>query len=171
MTIRDIQADFSYTSTGPSTSIVGAAGTYLAPNSYDTGPLGGFLTELTAADTQLTGNLNAFRELGGGERVWLCVDWVIAPVGGTTIDMQLITSASSQLSNPNTIIDLTAVPTASFSKGYRQIAALPRTLNWLQWLGVQAVTTGAYTAGAFIAFLAKDIDSVDYGAASGYSIK
>jgi hypothetical protein len=177
MTIRDLQADFSNQGAGaPSTSIVGAAGTYVAGNSYDTSPLGAYLTELAAGDTQLSGNLNAGRDLGGGERIWLCIDWVTAPVGGTTIDMQLITSATSALGTPTVMLDFTALPTASFAavqggKGFRQIQALPRSANYLQWLGVQAITTGSYTAGAFIAFLAKDLDSVVQGYASGFSVK
>lgn len=171
MTIRDLQADFSNTGAAASTSIVGVAGTYIAPNSYDTSPLGAFLTEVSANDTQLSANVNTYRELGGGERIWLCIDWVTAPTGGTTVDMQLITSASSSLSGPVVMIDFTAVAIATLVKGYRQIMALPRATTWLQWLGVQAVTVGTMGAGAFIAFLAKDLDSVDFGAASGFSIK
>lgn len=171
MTIRDLQADFSNTSASASTSIVGAAGTYIAANSYDTSPLGAFLTEISANDTQLSANTNAYRELGGGERIWLCIDWITAPTGGTTVDMQLITSASSSLSAPAVMIDFTAIAIATLTKGYRQIMALPRATTWLQWLGVQAITVGTMGAGAFIAFLAKDLDSVNFGAASGFSIK
>ena len=171
MTIRDLQADFSNTAASPSTSIVGVAGTYLCPNSYDSSPLGAYLTEFSANDTQLSGNVNAGRDFGGGERLWLCIDWVTAPVGGTTIDVQFISSANVSLSAPVIINDFTALATSNFSKGYRQIQAMPRSAAYLQFLGVQAVTTGTYTAGAFIAFLAKDIDSVVQGYASGFSIK
>lgn len=171
MSIRDLQASFTDTSAGASTSIVGTAGTYIAPNSYDTSPLGAYLTELTAADTQLSGNVNTGRDLGGGERIWLVIDWVTAPLGGTSVDMQLITSAAVGLGTPTTIIDFTAVPIATLVKGYRQIQALPRSSAYLQWLGLQAVTVGTMTAGAYVAWLAKDIDSVVLGYASGYSIK
>ncbi len=171
MTIRDVQADFCYTSSGASTSIVGAAGTYIAPNSYDTSPLGAYLTELTAADTQLSGNVNTGRDLGGGERIWLVIDWVTAAAGGTNCDIQLITSASSSLSSPTVIYDFTAIVTATLVKGYRQIAPLPRSASYLQWLGVQAVTTGTYTTGAYIAWLGKDLDAQVLGYASGFSIK
>lgn len=171
MTIRDLQADFSNTSASASTSIIGAAGTYIAANSYDTSPLGAFLTELTAADTQLSANANAYRELGGGERIWLCIDWITAPAGGTSVDMQLITSAASSLSSPVIMLDFQVVAIANLPKGTRQILALPRSTSWLQWLGVQAVTVGTMSAGAFIAWLGKDIDAVNLGAASGFSIK
>ena len=134
--------------------------------------MGAFLTELSAADTQLSANTNAYRELGGGERIWLCIDWVVAPNNLTSVDMQLITSASSSLSAPVVMLDFTAVVIATLVKGYRQIMALPRSTAWLQWLGVQAVTVGSTsTTGAFIAWLGKDLDSVNFGAASGFSIK
>ncbi len=171
MSIRDVQADFTYTSSSSSFSIVGAAGTYLAPNTYDTSPLGAYLTELSTADTQLSGNVNTARDLGGGERIWLVIDWVTAPVGGTSVDMQLITSTSSALSSPTVILDYTAIAIASLPIGTRQIQALPRSANYKQYLGVQAVTVGTMSAGAFIAWLAKDIDSVVLGYASGFSIK
>lgn len=172
MTVRDVQADFSYTAASSSTSIIGAAGTYIAPNSYDTSPLAAYLTEYTTADTQLSGNVNTYRDLGGGDPMWLVIDWIIAPVGGTSVDMQLITSASSSLSAPVTMIDLTAIAIATLTKGYRQLIKLPRSTAWLQWLGLQAVTAGSnMSAGAFIGWLGMDVDAVDFGGASGFSIK
>ena len=172
MTIRDVQADFSYTGTSSSFPIFGAAGTYILPNSYDTSPLGAQLTELTAGDTQLSANTNTYRELGGGERIWLCVDWVVAPNTLTSCRTELITSASSTLSAPVVMIDFGVVAIASLTAGTRQIMALPRSTAWLQWLGVQIITAGSTgTTGAVIAFLAKDLDAVNFGAASGFSIK
>lgn len=172
MSIRDYQADFTNTSSSASFPIFGAAGTYLCPNSYDTSPLGAALTELTAGDTTLSANSNTYRDLGGGERIWLVVDWVVAPNTLTSCQTQLITSASSSLSAPVVMIDFGVVVIASLPAGTRQIAALPRSTSWLQWLGVQVKTLGSTgTTGAIIAWLAKDIDAVDLGAASGFSIK
>jgi hypothetical protein len=177
MSIRDFQASFTDTTSGNSLSIVGVAGTYTAPNSIDTAPLGAYLTELTANDTQLSANVNAFRDMGGGEPMWLVIDWVTAPTGGTSADVQLITSASSSLSSPTVMYDFGVVaianltgPTA-YGKGVRQIAKLPRSPNWLEWLGIQIVTVGTMTAGACIAYLANDTDSVVLGFASGFSVK
>lgn len=172
MTIRDVQASFTDTSSGASTSIVGAAGTYIAPNSIDTAPLGAYLTELTSADTQLSANVNTYRDLGGGARLWLVIDWITAPNNLTSIQMQLITSASSSLSSPVVMIDTNAVALANYVKGYRQIYALPRSTAWLEWLGLQAITVGTTpTTGAYVAWLGWDVDAVDLGGASGYSIK
>jgi hypothetical protein len=172
MSIRDVQADFSYTATSSSFPIFGAAGTYLLPNTYDTSPLGAYLTELSANDTLLSANTNAFRDLGGGERIWLVVDWVVAPNTLTSCQTELITSASSSLSAPVVMINFGAVVIASLTAGTRQIMALPRSNQWLQYLGVQIITVGSTgTTGAVVAWLAKDIDSVVQGYASGFSIK
>jgi hypothetical protein len=169
--VRDVQNDFTFSTASASTSIVGAAGTYIAPNTIDTSPLGAYLTELAAGDTQLSGQVNTGRDLGGGERLWLIIDWVTAPLGGTSVDMQLITSASSALGTPTTLLDFTAIPIATLVQGYRQIQALPRSAAYLQYLGLQAVTIGTMTAGAYVAWLGKDVDAVKLGYASGFSIK
>lgn len=172
MTIRDLQADFSNTTASPSTSIVGAAGTYLCANTYDTGPLAASMTELSAADTVLSPNSNTYRDMGGGERIWLVIDWITAPNNLTSVQVQLITSAALGLGTPTTMIDFGAVVIATLVKGYRQIQALPRSTAWLQYLGVQAITLGTTsTTGSFIAWLGKDVDSVNQGYASGFSIK
>jgi hypothetical protein len=175
VTIRDVQADFSYTASASAYTIpTSGTGTFILPNSYDTSPLGAYLTELTAADTQLSGNVNTGRDLGGGERIWLVIDYTTAVTSGgsATLDWQLITSASSTLSTPTTIIDFTAIAYTTFTKGYRQIMGLPRSTLYLQWLGLQVVVgTAAVTAGAVVAWLGKDIDADVLGYASGFSIK
>lgn len=171
MTIRDVQASFTDSSASASTSIVGVAGTYIAPNSYDTSPLAAFLTELSANDTQLSANVNTFRDLGGGDPMWLVIDWITAPTGGTSVDMQLITSASSSLSSPATMYDFGVVAIANLPKGTRQLVKLPRSASWLQWIGLQAVTVGTMATGAYVAWLGKDVDAVVQGYASGFSIK
>lgn len=170
MSVLDIQANFTAGAT-PYVDITGAAGTYLAPNSYDTSPLGTYLTEVSVNDTQVSNSVNTFRDLGSGERIFLVVDWIVAPTGGTSCDTQLITSASSALTSPTTMIDFTAIAIASLTKGTRQIMPLPRSASYLQYLGVQVVTVGTMTAGRFIAWLAKDIDAVVFGYASGFTLK
>lgn len=177
MTIRDFQASFTDTSAGNSLSIVGVAGTYIAPNSLDTSPLGAYLSELTANDTQLSANVNAGRDLGGGDPLWLIIDWLTAPTGGTSADVQLITSASSSLSSPTVMLDLGAQAIANltgptnYGKFVRQQVKLPRSPNWLQWVGLQVVTVGTMTAGACVAWLGRDVDATVLGYASGFSIK
>ena len=172
MSIRDFQASFTDVAAGTAWSFFGAAGTYIAPNSIDTAPLGSYLTAFSANDTQLSGNVNTYRDMGGGDPMWVVIDITQTVNTLTTVDFQLITSASSTLSSPTVMLDFTAIAIATLVKGYRLVGKLPRSTAWLEWIGLQAVTAGSTgTTGAAVAWLAKDIDAVDLGAAAGYSIK
>ena len=178
MTIRDVAADFGYKPPTSSSlevitsSIVGAAQTYVAPNSFDSGPYGAALTELTALDTILSvGGTNYFVEQGAGQGMKLCVDWVSAPVGSGTIQTQLITSASSSLLSPMVMIDFGALPLSIFFQGYRQIMALPRSNAWQRFLSLQVITTATMSAGSYVAWLGLDLDSEVLGYVEGFSIK
>jgi Bbp16 len=175
MTMRDLQFSFSDTTVGAPFSLIASTGANLFPNSIDTSPLGAYLTELTAADTQLSANVNTYRELGGGMRLWVVVDIttsVAATGGAATVDFAVITSASSTLGSAVTIYDFGAIAKATLVAGYRLIAALPRTTAWLQYVGLQfTIATNNITSGQAVAWVAPDVDAVDLGAASGFSIK
>jgi hypothetical protein len=170
MTMRDVQASFTDAAV-PYVDITGAAGTYLAPNSIDTSPLGAYLTEQSVADTQLSANVNTGRDLGVNGKLWLIVDWIVAPLGGTSTDIQLITSASSALSSPVTLYDSGAVVIATTTKGFRFKVPLPDSAAYLQWLGLQVITVGTMTAGRYMAWLGLDAESAIPGYASGFSVK
>lgn len=170
MTIRDVQASFT-DSTLPYVDITGAAGTYLAPNSIDTSPLGGYLTEQSQADTQLSANVNTGRDIGVTDHLFLFIDMIVAPTGGTSVQFQLITSASSALSSPVVLYDTTAVAIASLPKGFRYKVDLPDTAAFLQYLGLQAITIGTMTAGRFMGWIGMDGESAVLGYASGFSVK
>jgi hypothetical protein len=181
MTIRDVAADFAYKpptgSTGEvvSSSIVGNPGPYLAPNSFDSGPYGAALTEFTALDTILSvGGMNYFVEQGAGQGMQLVVDWVAAPVGGGTIQTQLLTSASASnasVSSALVMVDFGALPVATFFQGYRQIMPLPRSSSWQRFLSLRITTTAALTQGAYVSWLGLDVDSAVLGYADGVAIK
>ena len=169
MSILDLQVNFSGTT---ATSVGTTAGTYLAPNTFDTGPLAAYFTANTASDTTLTTtSANAGRDLGGGERIWLVVDMIQTSVGGTNVNFQLVTQSVSTLASPTVVAQTGVIATATLIAGYRNIIALPRSNVYAQYIGVQTVTTGTYSAGTYYAWLAKDVDSVVLGYASGFSIK
>lgn len=170
MTMRDVQASFTDAAL-PYVDITGAAGTYLAPNSLDTSPLGAFLTEQVANDTQLSANTNTGRDLGVNGKLWLIVDWIVAPAGGTSTEIQLITSAAAALSSPVTIYDSGAVVIANTPKGFRFKIPLPDSAAYLQWLGLQVITVGTMSAGRYMAWLGLDAESAVQGYASGFSVK
>jgi hypothetical protein len=181
MTIRDVQFSFSDTSSSASFPIFGAAGTYTFPNSIDTAPLAGYLTELTTADQPLappggygTTVGNTYRDLGGGERLWLVLNCVVTLNTLTNVTFNFVTSASSTLSSPTTMLTSGAIAIGANGTvaGQRLIYALPRSTSWLEWLGLTAVTTGSTgTTGAYVAWIGWDVDAVDLGGASGFSIK
>lgn len=170
MTIRDFQASFTDAAV-PYLDFTGAAGTYIAANSIDTSPLGGYFTEQSASDTQLSANVNAGRDIGSSEHQWLMIDVITAPTGGTSCDFQLITSASSSLSSPTILYDSQAIVIATLVKGYRIKVDLPDSASYLQWLGLQVVTVGTMTAGRIMAWIGADAETLVSGYASGFSIK
>lgn len=177
MTMRDVQWSFSDISGGSaSTSLINNSGsTYLFPNTLDTSPLAAYLTELSASDTTLSQNVNTYRDLGGGRILYLIVDIVtaVAATGGAaTVDFALITSAATGLGSATTMFDFTAIAKGSLTAGTRLIAPLPRSTNWLQYIGLQyTIATNNITAGAAVAWIGLDVDAVQLGAASGFSIK
>jgi hypothetical protein len=171
VTVRDYQASFTDAAV-PYLDFTGAAGTYICANSIDTSPLGAYLTEQTAADTQLSGNVNTGRDIGASEaHTWLIIDVIAAATGGTSADFQLITSASSSLSSPVVLYDSTAIVIATLAKGYRIKTNLPTTSTYLQWLGLQVVTVGTMSAGRIIAWIGADAESPISGYASGFAVK
>ena len=178
MTIRDVSADFGFVPQTASsaqvvtTSIVGVAGTYLGVNSFDSGPYGAYLTEFSPMDTILSvGGQNFFVEAGAGGNMKLVVDWVTAPLGGTSVRTQLITCPTSNMSTPVTMIDFGVIPITSIPVGTRQIMTLPRSNAWARFLGVQIITAGTMSAGAFVSWLGLDVDSEVLGYADGFQIK
>jgi len=173
--MRDLQWSFSDTSTGAPFSLIASVGANLFPNSLDTSPLAAYLSEVSAGDTQLSGNVNTYRDQGGGERMWLVVDIttsVAATGGASTVDFALITSASSALGSATTLYDFGAIAKASLTAGTRLIGALPRATTYLQYLGLQfTIATNNVTSGAAIAWIGWDVDAAQQGGASGFAIK
>ena len=95
--------------------------------------------------------MNYFVENGVGHGMKLVVDWVVAPVGGTSIQTQLITSAaatSASISSGTAMINFGVLPLANFFQGYRQIMTLPRSASWQRFLSLQITTVGTFTAGS-----------------------
>jgi hypothetical protein len=151
---------------------------FLAPNSIDTAPLGTALTELLPGDTVLSAGTNLFRDLGGGEELWLCINWTQPPVGaGATIDVQLVTAATKDLTTPVVLVDFGAQSPAAltgpsvYGGNVRQLEPLPRSVAYQRFLGLQISVSAPLTAGAFVAWIGMDVDSVMLGYDAGYSVK
>lgn len=197
MSIRDTQNDFGFVESTLSSppvqtnSIAGVTQTFLARNTWDTGQLGAYLTELAPNDQILTiGAQFIFVDQGGCDSLKFCINWTTAvvPAAGLlnpTLDVQLITSVGPTLThdaygNPidfSVMVDFGPQPASNFVAGYRQLASLPRSANWLRYIGVQIVPapynngSPIFTQGAFVSWIGLGFEGNVLGYVEGFSIK
>lgn len=112
-----------------------------------------------AYDTGLANhpNINTNREL----QVLVLVTTAFAD--GTSLQVNVVESANSNLSSPTVIHTGQVVVEASLTAGTRLIATtLPRTSK--RYIGLQFVTVGTHTAGAIWGGLVRDIDDTAFPA-------
>jgi len=96
-------------------------------------------------------NINTGREL----QVFVSVTTLFA--SGTSLAVNLIESASSDLSSPTVLIGSGVIAEASLTKGAVLLrAAVPRTTK--RYLGLQFVTVGTHTAGTIFGGIVRDTD-------------
>lgn len=157
--ILDNELSFS-TSAGQAAAF--NVGTTVSTNVIDTGPLA------TGA------NLN-FRDIGTGtgHEVYFVVTTTF--VGATaTIDIQIQTSASANLSSPTVLETITNGPQAvgTYAAGFFVRTDMPVTTNYKRYIGLGiVVATANVTAGAYLAYLLRDMQDVEYNTyAAGYSV-
>lgn len=82
----------------------------------------------------------------------ICVHTKVESEGNATINLQLITSASADLSNPVTLWETGALAKTVFTKGKKWTLRVPK--GALQYLRVNyVIDTAVLTAGKFNAFL------------------
>jgi hypothetical protein len=118
-------------------------GTQVSTDKYDTGQSGN--------------NINTNREL----QVLAVV--TTAFTGGTSLNVNLVESDSSDLSSPTVLASSGVIAEANLTVGKRLLAtALPRTAK--RYLGLQFVTVGTHTAGTVFGGLVRDIDDTAFPA-------
>jgi hypothetical protein len=102
-------------------------------------------------------NINTNRELQ------VVVVVTTAFTGGTSLTVNVVESANSDLSSPTVLATSGAIVEASLTAGTRLIAtSLPRTSK--RYLGLQFVTVGTHGAGAVWGGLVRDIDDTSFPA-------
>ena len=117
-------------------------------------------------------DLTQSRDIGEGEDLYARFQVATAASGGTSVEFQVITSASASLTSPTILGTTGAIPVASVTAGKRfavelspQIASLG-----LRYLGVQYVLVGAVAAGAYVADIGKEIQDGQKFYTSGFSV-
>jgi len=119
-------------------------------------------------------DLGVARDIGTGEdlEVHISVDVAATAAGAATVNFQVITSASANLSTPTILGQTDAIPKTSLTVGARFVLPIPPSIgsNGQRYFGVQyTVATGPLTAGSFTATVVKDVeDRKTY--ASGFSV-
>lgn len=121
-----------------------------------------------AAGTTVLGDvidLSVPRDLGQGIPVFWTVTEDITAAGGTSIQLNLITSATSNMASPTVIASTPVILLAGLTAGkilYQ--APLPAEGNLYQrYLGVQGVVAGTFTGtGAISSFLTLDSRSTKH---------
>lgn len=112
-------------------------GTQLSTDVYDTG----------AANI----NINTNREL----QVYVAVTTAFA--GGTSLNVNLIQSATSNMASPDVLASSGVIVTASLTRGAVLLRlAIPRTSK--RYLALQYVTVGTHTAGNVWGGIVRDTD-------------
>lgn len=129
----------------------------------------------TAVSTN-TYDLLTAQDIGEGKPIY--VDFKVPTTftagGSATLTIQIITSASANLSSPTVIDQSGAIPVASLVAGYRTALRIPPQIGSLgqRYLGVQyTVATGPMTGGAIDARMTLGIeDGVGKNYPSGYAV-
>ena len=124
----------------------------------------GSITGNTLTGQTVTGNgttvvsantidLSQARDIGEGEAMYERVEVTTAFVGGTSVEAQIIVSASANLGTPTVIGTTGAIPVASLVAGARFAARMNAQIASLgmRYLGIQYVIVGNMTAGGVYA--------------------
>ncbi len=134
-------------------SLVGAAATTVSTNTIDQGAQA--------------------RDLAAGEDLWVSYNVDIAFTGGTSMQVQVITSAAANLSSPTVLGQGPIHLEAALVAGFRNAIGLPvqnvSGAALQRYLGVQYVTVGTHTTGAITTRIVREFLNVRYYQ-SGYSV-
>ena len=115
----------------------------------------------TIVSTDSIDLLTANRNVGRSFAMRVVAVLPTALVGATSVQAQLITSASSNLSTPTVIASGQAIPVASATLGAR-ILDVPIPGTSQRYLGLQYVLVGVASAGTVTAVVSSESDNQPY---------
>lgn len=103
-------------------------------------------------------DLEVARDVGSGHALYWYVAVGDAAAGGTSVNLQLVSSDSDDLSNPTIHAQTGVIETADLTAGRNLVmVALPVEGNeYGRYLGIQAVTVGTFTDGTLSSGLTLD---------------
>lgn len=97
-------------------------------------------------------------EIGEGEPIEILARVALALTGGTSLQVSVVTSASSTFNGSTTILTTAAIAEASLVAGYDfKVGRLPD--DALQYIKLVYTVVGTFSAGAMVAGLVLDRDT------------
>lgn len=122
-----------------------SAGTALAGDVIDLRSLGG-------------SGLGALRDIGNGQTLYWYASIDVAAAGGTSMQLQLVSSAAATLTSPNIHAVSAVFATADMLPGTVLVMiAIPlEGVEYLRYLGIRTVVVGTMTDGFFSSGLTLD---------------
>lgn len=128
-------------------------------------------TSTTVVSTN-TVDLSQARDIGEGFEVCGRAQVATAVAGGTSVEVQVITSAAANLSSPTVLGTSGAIPVASLVAGKRLVIDInPQIASLAQrYIGVQYVLVGTVTAGAWVSDFGIEIQGGQKFYPVGYAV-
>jgi hypothetical protein len=124
-----------------------------------------------------TVDLSVARDIGAGEELHVQVTVDESFATATSVQIQVITSATENLGSPTVLVETPAIAIAQLTAGRRPInIRVPRTLLTTapvgqRYFGLNYVIGGSSaTAGKLTAYIVKDVQDVGKVYASGFSV-
>lgn len=116
-------------------------------------------------------DLSQARDIGAGDEIFARAQVTTAVSGGTSVEVQVITSAASNMSSPTVIGTSGAIAVASLVAGKRLAIETNPSLgsNGQRYLSLQYVLVGAVAAGVWVGDFGLEVqDSKAYP--SGFTV-
>lgn len=108
----------------------------------------------------------------GDDHLFARIEMTAAATGGTSMEFQVITSASSNLSSPTVIGTSGAIAVATLIQGYRiAVQGNPKLASLGQrYLGLQCVNVGNNTAGSIYGDFGAELQDGQKFYANGFAV-
>lgn len=128
-------------------AIPGSAGTAILGDVIDQQALGG-----------AAAGLGQLRDLGMGRDLWWYASVDVAGAGGTSVQLQLVSSAAAALTSPNVhnVSAVTALAALTAGKLITMQALAAEGVPWLRYVGILAVVAGTFSGGSISSGLTLD---------------